>query len=147
MTVSGPVVESLIPPVYRLLLFRRQMQRLQTDDPDVMRNLLESKTRLLWLMGVIAVYIVALQLLGFLVMGLYLQISQRGADVMHLNGVNGWWWSLFQAISAFHNCGFGLIADSTIQLNQQLLPLAVTGALVLLGNNFYPAVLRATLRL
>jgi len=55
------------------------------------------------------------------------------------------WWSLFGTISAFHNAGMTIRTNSLNDFHDEPFVLLVYGLLILLGNTFYPIVLRAIL--
>ena len=150
MLVSGPVFESLVPPAYRLIQLRRWIANHPESLPESAEErseLSDMKIELFYLVMAIVVYSVVCQLIPFIVLGFYFQFSPIASSILKTNGVNAWWWSLFQAVSSFQNAGFGLLFDSLIQVNQLILPLAVAGGQILFGNNFFPIFLRAGLRL
>jgi Trk-type K+ transport system membrane component len=143
----------MIPVAIRWWRLMRRQRRLRGEatpstgetDAEVARSLDVELTRTKILLGLMVGYYVVVQLGVFLIMGLYLQFSSAGSGVMVKNGQATWWYSLFQAVSSFHNSGLCLLTDSLIQFNTQIMALIFYGALVLMGNSFYPIFLRATL--
>src|SRR3989338_2533934 len=138
MLVSGAVFESMIPIMLRIW-------RLKQTGESYTVSIKQSEVYII--LGVITFYWFILQLFGFLILGFYIQFSEAGSTVMETNNVNAWWWSIFQTVSSFNNCGFSLLSDSLVQFNTQIFVLIFCGGLILLGNTAYPVFLRATLRL
>ncbi|EGG17578.1 transmembrane protein [Cavenderia fasciculata] len=63
-------------------------------------------------------------------------------NVMLKNNVASWWWSIFESVSAFNNCGFVLFTDNLVQLNNRPLILVTISFLIAMGNTLYPVFLR-----
>src|SRR3989338_560957 len=141
MLVSGAVFESMIPIMLRIWRLRRSKKAHM-----MLTN--ENEASIVYIvLGVIVSYWSILQLIAFLVLGFYIQFARTSSAVMETNNVNAWWLSIFQTVSSFNNCGFGLLSDNIVQFNTQILVLIFCGGLILLGNTAYPVFLRSNLKL
>ena len=145
-------MDSTIPLIVRMWRLRQRKLKVSkfksspssNSDPAMAVVSLEHKA--VYILAItIALYWFTTQLIAFISMGLWFQLSTAGSNVMTLNNINPWWFSLFHTISAFNNAGFGLLSDSLIQVNAQILPLIFMGGLIMFGYPFYPVFLRGIL--
>ena len=95
------------------------------------------------LLCIAAAYFVAVQLAGFLVLGVYFACSARMRALLAARGARPWSAALFFAVSCVSNAGLSLFADSAAPLTAHPFALAAMAALILAGNTAYPIVLRA----
>jgi trk system potassium uptake protein TrkH len=84
------------------------------------------------------IYTFIFELIGFLIMGIYLQWF---ADQNLLNGINPWWWALFHSISAFNNAGFALLNNNLMSfVTDPIINVTIAG-LIILGGLGYPVLI------
>eukprot|EP01105_Mastigella_eilhardi_P001665 TRINITY_DN1199_c0_g1_i2.p1 TRINITY_DN1199_c0_g1~~TRINITY_DN1199_c0_g1_i2.p1 ORF type:complete len:515 (-),score=93.30 TRINITY_DN1199_c0_g1_i2:487-2031(-) len=89
----------------------------------------------------VVVYQWGLQIICFLVLGLYLQLSSQ-RDLLTQRNTNPWWWSAFHTVSAFNNAGFALFQDGLEPFQDDYCVLLVLSFLILAGNTQLPVFLR-----
>ena len=76
--------------------------------------------------------------LGTVIMGIHLSNNLFQES---LNGINPWWWSLFHAISAFNNAGFGLLNNNLMNFVNDTTINLVIASLIILGGLGYPVLI------
>ena len=130
-----------------LRFWEYRKRRKLAQDPAEIQTIEEERQISLTLFVVIVLYFLISQLSVFIILGFYFQFSSAGSNTMETQHTNAWWTSLFGAVSAFNDCGFFLFGTSLIPVNTQITPLIFYGALILMGNTFYPIFLRMCLRL
>ena len=93
------------------------------------------------LLLVIPATVFSLLAAAFVIMGLYMQFSDLGSDVVDAAGINPWWWSGFHTLSAFNNAGFSLLQDNLVQLRGSVVINVVVSILIICGNTGFPVLL------
>lgn len=148
MLVSGAVFESMIPLIIRLWATRHTAQPPDEENPgETTENREEDRKTSIYMLVSISLYYFFNCLVTFLVLGFYFQFASEAVAVCERNHVNAWWLSMFQAVSAFNDCGLAVLFDSLTQFNSQILPLIFYGLMILAGNNAYPIFMRGILRI
>lgn len=142
---GGLVMISLVPLLLRLIFakYRHRFLHLVSNIDDYQELTTQAQRILKILLITIATYIVTIQLIAFIIMGIYLSADSSAKAVMRANGIdNPWWWSLFHTASSFQNAGFALFGSSIVPFsNDQVISLTLT-ICVMAGNTFFPIFLR-----
>eukprot|EP00668_Euglena_longa_P014437 GGOE01018427.1.p1 GENE.GGOE01018427.1~~GGOE01018427.1.p1 ORF type:complete len:525 (-),score=172.57 GGOE01018427.1:218-1792(-) len=79
-------------------------------------------------------------LFSHLLLSTYLWTVRR--DVLNAHNLNPGWFALFHSVSAFCNCGLGLLSSSMVEFQSDYFILIWTSLLILFGNTCYPVALR-----
>eukprot|EP00741_Cyanophora_paradoxa_P001373 tig00000480_g1329.t1 len=147
------VLLSAAPLAIRRVLFRRlsgvprgaSKQEIAPADcegrPYTYRQVVEYRA-LGKLLRAILWYFLAVQLLGFLLLGALLAWDGEARALCEAAGASPYAAGLFLAVSAFNNAGLSLFPDSLESLRRKPAPLLAIAVLILLGNTFYPVALR-----
>ncbi len=91
---------------------------------------------------IVLVYFLSTQVVIFASLVLYLYTQSSALQRMHRNDVNGIWWSLFHAVSAFNNAGFSTYPDSLVQWQMSPFVISTIAVAILLGNLAFPILMR-----
>lgn len=86
----------------------------------------------------IVAYTIFFEILGFLLLGVYLS---GFTDRTLIGDLNPWWWSFFHSISAFNNAGLSLMQNNLMNFDHDpFVPLVISG-LIILGGLGYPVLI------
>ncbi len=98
-------------------------------------------TTLTWLLPIYATFWIALVML---VVTTYVAHTSVGEAIQHAQPghLHAAWWAIFASLSAYTNTGLNLLNASMVPLNDNYLILVFTGCAILVGNTFYPVLLR-----
>ncbi|EJT80939.1 hypothetical protein GGTG_00929 [Gaeumannomyces tritici R3-111a-1] len=89
---------------------------------------------------VVPLYFALWQLAGCLALGAWMAVNMP--DVALANGIDPWWLSIFNGVSAFNNSGMSLLDANMIPFGQAAFVLVTMALLILAGNTAYPVFLR-----
>ncbi len=136
-----------MPLFIRLRFFKKSLAQEtggdETVDPEAV---LTGNARLEYLgvrelIKVVLTYYILCMALGFIGFLVYFIVSDDGRNILESRGVNGIWFSVFQAVSSFNNAGYTLLSDNLVLFKTSYPVLLITSALILLGNTGFPIAL------
>jgi len=148
---TSPMLMTLFPIMFRRRSFWLQEKEVQRrasewdmgNIPVLCREHQTEYRALVHLTRTVLGYWVGVQLTAWLSLCAYFTVFPNPVF-----GDSTWamvWWSLFGSISAFHNAGMTIRTNSLNDFNAEPCVLLVFGLLILLGNTFFPIVLRVIL--
>lgn len=110
------------------LTFRKLLADIMDTDHTIVKHFFKN----------VLIYTFLIEGIATVIMGVHLQWF---SDPALLKGINPWWWSLFHAVSAFNNAGFGLLPDNLMSFVTDPVINLTIAALIILGGLGYPVLI------
>eukprot|EP01018_Ginkgo_biloba_P033923 Gb_37190 [translate_table: standard] len=100
---------------------------------------------LMYLSRIVIAYFLIVQIVGFLVIHIYLSFSADASHILQKNDINKTFFTFYNAVTSFANSGFTLLDSSMVPFREHTCLLFVFGILILAGNTMFAPCLWMTI--
>ncbi|KJE95831.1 hypothetical protein CAOG_06235 [Capsaspora owczarzaki ATCC 30864] len=133
---------TLMPVTIRRYYFAKRL-RAAGVSPEDAQHCITEYAALRTITHIVIGFIVVWLVLGFLGLFFYMQFSSTAQQTLDANNdQSAPYFSFFQCISALSNTGFSSFSSNMVALNTQAYPLMWIAVMGLVGDTFYPILLR-----
>eukprot|EP00667_Euglena_gracilis_P005617 EG_transcript_5650 len=142
--LGSQIVLTTVPIALRRYYYRRGLQQsVVYGIPRLYDHARQTEYRALGvMMWIIFGWFFGVTLVSHLLLSLYFWNVRR--DVFDHHALNPGWFALFHSVSVLNNCGMCLLASSLMEFQTDYFVLIWSAALTLVGDTFFPVVLRFT---
>jgi Trk-type K+ transport system membrane component len=145
IVAGGTALASAAPVLIRRHYFEAKAAE-AVEDPVERGRILDEQTTeyraLNKILVLVLLYWAVVQLVVFVGVGIAIVTDDGLAALMDRNGVSGWWWAFFHALSSFSNAGLSLFSDNLIPVASSYSVLLLLSVGILLGNTGFPIAMR-----
>eukprot|EP00249_Psilotum_nudum_P012109 c23584_g2_i1 orf=361-2433(-) len=115
--------------------------------PEFIESIKLKRQAMAALARIVSMYLVGIQIAGFVISELYFQFSHDATRFLRQNKISHVFFSLFVSVSAFSNAGYALTDTNLVPFQRSTILLVCLCMLILLGNTFFAPCLRLTVSL
>jgi Trk-type K+ transport system membrane component len=146
LTLLGSnVLISAMPLFIRTAILKDEIEKHhKKGDDEMMIKMNKLKCRAMRKLGYVVLgYFISFQVIGFLIILMYISLYSTAKEIMIANGVHSTVaFAIFHSVAAFNNTGLSLFPANLIPYQGDFFLLFILGVQVLFGNTMFPVALR-----